>query len=85
MNELHAGLCQAPTQVVGRSQFDQVGAGREGCCTSLMYLHGLALEDGEVAGLGYPRLAALGVAAKIYSDDNALVVFPPACSTYKQT
>ena len=30
---------------------DEVGAGRQGCCTALLYLHGLALEDGEVAGL----------------------------------
>ncbi len=38
MNELHVGRCQSLTQVLGRDWSAKVGAGRWGCCTSLLYL-----------------------------------------------
>lgn len=38
---------------------EEVGVGRQGCCASLLYLHGLVLEDGEVVGqLGYTLATA---------------------------
>ena len=46
VNELHASLCRSLAQLVSLSWSDEVGVGRQGCCTSLLYLYGPAIEDG---------------------------------------
>lgn len=42
-------------QLVSLAWSYEVGVGRQGCCTSLLHLHGLALEDGEVVRRGWSR------------------------------
>ena len=49
VNELHAGLCRSLVQLASFGWSDGVGVGRQGCCTTLQYLNGLALEDSERA------------------------------------
>jgi hypothetical protein len=49
VNELHAGLCRSLVQLASFGWSDAVGVGRQGCCTPLQYLKGLALEDSERA------------------------------------
>jgi hypothetical protein len=39
VNELHAGLCRSLVQLASPSWSDEVGVGRQGCCTSLLYLY----------------------------------------------
>ena len=46
VNGCHAGLCRSLVQLASLGWSDEVGVGRQGCCTSLLYLYGLALEDG---------------------------------------
>jgi hypothetical protein len=41
---------RALVQLASLGWSDEVGVGRQGCCTFLPYLYGLALEDGEVVG-----------------------------------
>jgi hypothetical protein len=49
VSELHAGLCRSLVQLASFGWSDAVGVGRQGCCTPLQYLKGLALEDSERA------------------------------------
>jgi hypothetical protein len=44
-----------PLSWVGNTGIEPVGAGWRGCCTSLLYLQGLALKDGEVVGRTWSR------------------------------
>ena len=45
VNELHARLCRSLVQLASLGWSDEVGVERQGCCTSLLYLYGLALEN----------------------------------------
>jgi hypothetical protein len=55
VNELHTGLCRSLVQLASPGWSNEVDDGRHGCCTSLLYLHGLALKDGEVVGRTWSR------------------------------
>jgi hypothetical protein len=37
VNELHAGRCRSLVQLARLGWSDEVGVGRQGCCTSLLY------------------------------------------------
>jgi hypothetical protein len=53
------------TLIAGHDWSDEVGAGRWGCCTSLLYFHGMALEDGEVVGRDWCRAANMLVFTRV--------------------
>src|ERR1700722_17510693 len=78
VNELHVGRCRSLVQLVSLGWSDEVGVGRQGCCTSLLYLYSLALEDGEVVRRARSRAAHMLMIIRVTWQEAGDDQWPPS-------